>query len=136
MIIGAFLGGGGFILWGAVPVFEMILVANVIWALAEAFTSGAWEAWITDEVGEAAAAPFYLRASQVRLVAGLIGLPLAIFFALMSLQLPFIIAGSVLIAVGIRLVGAHPPPIWRDLYAFIPSRNCHPIRRAVDQPPV
>ena len=106
VIIGAFLGGGGFILWGAVPVFEMILVANVIWALAEAFTSGAWEAWITDEVGEAAAAPLYLRASQVRLVAGLIGLPLAIFFALMSLQLPFIIAGSILIAVGIFLVFA------------------------------
>ena len=78
----------------------------MIWALGEAFTSGAGEAWITDEVGEDAAAPLYLRASQIRLAAGLIGLPLAIVFALMSLALPFIIAGSILVAVGIFLVFA------------------------------
>jgi hypothetical protein len=106
VIIGTFLAGGGFILWGAVPVFEMILLANVIWALGEAFTSGAWEAWVTDEVGESAAAPLYLRASQMRLGARLIALPIAIVFALMSLSLPFIISGSIYIALGLFLIVA------------------------------
>src|SRR5512136_2735634 len=55
IIIGYFLIGAGFILEGSFPLFLTILLAQVLWGLGYTFTSGATEAWITDEIGEEAA---------------------------------------------------------------------------------
>ena len=67
VILGVFLIGAGFLLEGALPIFATILLAQVLWGLGYTFTSGATQAWITDEIGEAAAwilpAPTLLRAS-------------------------------------------------------------------------
>ncbi len=111
VIIGMFLTAGAFILWGAIPRFETILLANVIWGFGHTFTSGAWEAWLTDEVGEDAAPKIFLKATQLRLVFSLIGLPIAIVFALISLGLPFVIAGAIYGAFGLLLIVAmHETP--------------------------
>jgi len=115
VIIGMLFTAGGFALWGAIPVFESILIANVIWAIGEAFVSGAWEAWITDEVGESAAAPLYLRAKQLRMAFALVGLPLAIVLALVSLHLPFLVSASIYLAIAIFLIAAVKE-------SFIPTR--------------
>src|SRR5262245_58745011 len=55
IIIGYLLMGIGFLVEGFFPFFVPILLAQVIWGLGYTFTSGASQAWITDEVGEEAA---------------------------------------------------------------------------------
>ena len=54
VIIGYFLIGAGFILEGSLPIFGTILLAQLLWGLGYTFTSGATQAWISDEIGEAA----------------------------------------------------------------------------------
>jgi DHA3 family tetracycline resistance protein-like MFS transporter len=74
IIIGYFLMGLGFLVEGLFPAFLPILLAQVIWGLGYTFTSGATQAWITDEIGEEPANKLFLRATQVGLFASLIGM--------------------------------------------------------------
>ena len=57
VILGYVLIGLGFLVWGALPLFLPILLGQVLWGIGYTFTSGATQAWITDEIGEAAAGP-------------------------------------------------------------------------------
>src|SRR5689334_12839670 len=52
IIIGYLLMGVGFLIEGLFPLFIPILIAQVVWGLGYTFTSGATQAWISDEVGE------------------------------------------------------------------------------------
>jgi len=67
IIIGYILMGLGFLIEGFFPFFVPILVAQVIWGLGYTFTSGATQAWITDEIGEEPANKLFLRATQIGL---------------------------------------------------------------------
>jgi DHA3 family tetracycline resistance protein-like MFS transporter len=53
VIVGFVLVGLGFIVEGSIPQFWAILLAQVIWGIGATFQSGALEAWVADEVGEA-----------------------------------------------------------------------------------
>jgi DHA3 family tetracycline resistance protein-like MFS transporter len=59
--------------------------------------SGAAEAWISDEIGEARAAQAFVRAAQVRALAGIIGIFLSVALASVQLNLPFIAAGMLFV---------------------------------------
>src|SRR3990172_7446657 len=78
IIIGYVLMGLGFLIEGFFPSFLPILVAQIIWGLGYTFTSGATQAWITDEIGEDDANKLFLRATQIGLFASLIGMGSAI----------------------------------------------------------
>src|SRR3989304_6298950 len=65
IIIGYVLMSVGFLVEGFFPSFLPILLAQVIWGLGYTFTSGATQAWITDEVGEDDANKLFLRATQI-----------------------------------------------------------------------
>ena len=52
VIIGFVLIGAGFAFEGVVATFAAAIVGNVVWGIGYTFTSGALQAWITDEVGE------------------------------------------------------------------------------------
>ena len=65
VIIGVFFMGLGAIIEGSFPLFGTLLAAQVVWALGYTFTSGATQAWIADEVGEAAVEQVFLRAVQM-----------------------------------------------------------------------
>ena len=41
IIVGVFLTGVGFVVWGSFPRFETIIAAQVMWAIGYTFTSGA-----------------------------------------------------------------------------------------------
>ena len=101
IIIGTVMIGLGFMLEGAIPRFETILLAQVIWGLGYTFTSGATEAWISDEIGEEQAGRAFLRASQVGQVCDLVGIWLAVALAGITLQLPIILGGLLVSMVGI-----------------------------------
>jgi len=93
IIIGMFLIGLGFLLEGTFPIFWTILLAQVLWGVGYTFTSGATEAWITDEIGEAAAGRAFLRSNQVDQIASLAGIGLGVLLGSLQISLPIQIGG-------------------------------------------
>ena len=103
IIIGVFLIGAGFVVEGTVPRFEAVLLGQVLWGLGYTFTSGATEAWIADEIGEAQAGRAYLRAAQVGTIGALIGTFASAGLGGLRLSLPIVIAGGLFSALGLVL---------------------------------
>jgi DHA3 family tetracycline resistance protein-like MFS transporter len=116
IVIGYVLMGAGFLVEGFFPSFVPILLAQVIWGLGYTFTSGATQAWITDEVGEDNANKLFLRATQVGLFAALIGMGLAALIGANNVALPLQVGGIGVILIGVTLIfvmpetGFHPTP--------------------------
>lgn len=116
IIIGYVLMGLGFFVEGFFPAFLPILLAQIIWGLGYTFTSGATQAWITDEVGEETANKLFLRGTQVGLFASLIGMGLAMLVGANNVALPIQVGALGVILIGITLIvimpetGFHPTP--------------------------
>jgi DHA3 family tetracycline resistance protein-like MFS transporter len=116
IIIGYLLMGVGFLVEGMFPAFLPILLAQVIWGLGYTFTSGATQAWISDEIGEEPANKLLLRANRVSLYASLLGMGLAILIGSQSVGLPILVGGVGVILIGFALMvimpetGFHPTP--------------------------
>ena len=116
IIIGYVLMGLGFLVEGFFPAFLPILMAQIIWGLGYTFTSGATQAWISDEVGEEAANKLFLRGTQVGLFASLIGMGLATVIGANNVALPIQVGALGVVLIGITLMvimpetGFHPTP--------------------------
>jgi MFS family permease len=117
ILIGLVFIGLGFIVEGAFPVFTAILAAQVLWGIGYTFTSGATEAWITDEVGEEHVGPVLLRGTQAGLVGTVIGILLATALGLVSIRLPIVLGGVGFIALALILLRT------------MPETNFHPTPR-------
>ena len=63
IILGNFIIGGAWLLMGFTTGFWPILLSQVLWGLGYTFTSGATQAWISDEVGEEQAAGIFVASS-------------------------------------------------------------------------
>jgi DHA3 family tetracycline resistance protein-like MFS transporter len=94
IVIGVALLGFGFLLY-AVPSYPVILLAQVVWAVGYTFTSGADVAWITDEVGEEAARPLYVRGAQARQAAIFAGIVVGGALGAIALWLPIVVGALV-----------------------------------------
>ncbi len=88
IVIGYVLMGLGFLVEGLFPAFLPILLAQVIWGLGYTFTSGATQAWISDEIGEDEANKLFMRGTQMGLFASLIGMGLAALLARITWPCP------------------------------------------------
>jgi DHA3 family tetracycline resistance protein-like MFS transporter len=116
IVIGYLLMGVGFLVEGLFPAFLPILLAQVIWGLGYTFTSGATQAWISDEVGEESANKLFMRGTQVGLFASLIGMGLATLVGANNVALPLQVGAVGVILIGITLAiimpetGFHPTP--------------------------
>ncbi|MCP4140956.1 MAG: MFS transporter [Chloroflexi bacterium] len=108
IIIGYLLMGSGFLIEGFFPAFFPILLAQVIWGLGYTFTSGASEAWISDEIGEEKANRLFLRATSVGLYASLLGMALAAFVGGQNAALPIRWGGLGIMLIGIVLSFSMP----------------------------
>ncbi|MBI5652039.1 MAG: MFS transporter [Chloroflexi bacterium] len=108
VIIGYVLIGVGFLVEGLFPFFATVLIAQVIWGIGWTFTSGATEAWLADEIGEANAGRAYLRAAQVSQIATLVGIIASVILGNDRVNIPIIIGGAGFIAIGIFLALAMP----------------------------
>jgi MFS transporter, DHA3 family, tetracycline resistance protein len=108
IIIGTFLLGVGLALQGVVPEFGVILLAQVIWGIGYTFTSGATEAWLTDEIGVTRANPLFLRASQVELIGSIVAVAIATAIGNFSLQLPILIGGGLYLVMAVALLFIMP----------------------------
>lgn len=113
IIIGYVMIGIGFIVEGVFPFFATVLLAQVIWGAGWTFTSGATEAWLTDEIGEQNAGRAFLRAAQVAQVTMLIGVVASVFIGNEHVNLPIILGGVGFIALGIFLAMFMPETGFR-----------------------
>lgn len=128
VIVGMLLIGAGFLLEGLVPVVGAVLLAQVIWGLGATFESGAIDAWISDEIGEAEANRAFLRASQVAQVVSLAGVGLAVLLGRVSLGLPLAVggAGYLLLALSLALFmgeGGFTPRLEAERNPFRAGRD-------------
>ncbi len=101
IIVGTVMMGLGFIVEGSFPRFEILLLSEVIWGTGWTFTSGATEAWISDEIGEANAGQAFMRASQVGQLGDLAGIPISVALAGLSLQAPIVLGGVLVVGLGL-----------------------------------
>jgi DHA3 family tetracycline resistance protein-like MFS transporter len=116
IIVGYVLMGIGFLVEGFFPAFLPILLAQVIWGLGYTFTSGATQAWITDEIGEDDANKLFMRGTQVGLFASLLGMGGAMLVGANNVALPIQVGALGVMLIGITLMlvmpetGFHPTP--------------------------
>lgn len=111
IILGIFLIGIAFLINGSWPVFWVILLAQVLWALGYTFTSGATQAWISDEVGEENAGLAFVRAARWEQWGSVAGTLLAILVALLSIRAPILIGGVLFLLLAVYL------------FIFMPEQN-------------
>jgi DHA3 family tetracycline resistance protein-like MFS transporter len=108
IIIGYLLMGVGFLVEGLFPAFLPILLAQVIWGLGYTFTSGASQAWITDEIGEEPANKLFMRATRVGLVASLLGMGIAMLIGANNVAMPIIVGAFGVLLIGLVLIVIMP----------------------------
>lgn len=116
IIIGYILIGLGFLIEGFFPAFLPIVLAQVVWGLGYTFTSGANQAWITDEIGEESANQLFLRAARFGSFAWLFGLGVTLLIGAHNVAIPIRGGAIGIILTGIALAfimpetGFHPTP--------------------------
>jgi DHA3 family tetracycline resistance protein-like MFS transporter len=104
VIVGFAISGLGFVLMGASPTFLFIAGGQAVWGVGWTFISGAREAWLTDEIGVRDAGSAFVRAVQISQIARLLGIPIAVALASVSLQAPLIVGGVLYGGLGLLLL--------------------------------
>ena len=116
IIIGYLLIGVGFLIEGLFPAFLPIVLAQAVWGLGYTFTSGAKQAWITDEIGEESANKLFLRVGRFGALAYLFGLGATVLigahnvaFSIRAGAIGMMLTG-VALAIIMPETGFHPTP--------------------------
>jgi DHA3 family tetracycline resistance protein-like MFS transporter len=113
LIVG-YLGMG--ITWMLVGVFSqpwLIIFLWALWGFSYTFTSGAFQAWITDEVGLEKVGGLFLRGARVRYVGAVVGLVALVGIALLSLRASVIAGGAITAACGLLCIFVMPETGFR-----------------------
>jgi DHA3 family tetracycline resistance protein-like MFS transporter len=108
VVLGLVLLGVGLIVNAAWTNFETILLGQLIWGCGYTFMSGAYQAWIADEIGIEAVGKVYLRAAQIEQIGRLVATPVAFGIATYQLNLPILLAGGAYIVMAPILALAMP----------------------------
>jgi DHA3 family tetracycline resistance protein-like MFS transporter len=103
-VIGVILIGIGFVIEGSFPTFLFVMLAQIVWGVGATFVSGAREAWITDEIGEAKANKAFLHGEQFAQVGAIIGIIISVALASIHIRLPIILGGALYSCWGICLM--------------------------------
>ena len=93
VIIGYLLIGVGISLQGIVPLYWMILLCQVFWGVGHTFTSGALEAWLSDEIGEEKANELMVLGVRPQQIMSILGVALAAIVFPFNMRLPLILGG-------------------------------------------
>jgi DHA3 family tetracycline resistance protein-like MFS transporter len=114
-VIGFFLVAAGYFLQ-LIPTFEMLLFAQLIWGIGWTFTSGAYDAWLVDEIGQERTGQAFLRGGQIGRIAGIVGILAVAIIGTVDLRLPILMGASlwlitaVLMLLFMRETGFKPTP--------------------------
>jgi DHA3 family tetracycline resistance protein-like MFS transporter len=101
LVLSFVLQGVAWILIAASHDVAIVLLAWVLWGFGYTFMSGAYEAWITDEVGAENVGPVFMRGARISYIGALAGLAGGVGLALISLRLSIVVAGSAVAAAGL-----------------------------------
>jgi DHA3 family tetracycline resistance protein-like MFS transporter len=115
LIIG-YLGMG--LSWAAVGVASapwLIIALWAAWGVSYTFTSGAEQAWITDEVGVENVGNVFLRGARYGQVGAVIGLLIQVGVGVVSLRAGVIVGGVFTIACGLGCLAFMPEHAFRRL---------------------
>ncbi len=114
IVIGYALIGLSLIIEGLLPSFIPILLAQAVWGLGYTFTSGAIQAWLSDEIGEERA---NLTANRYDLTGNLVGVLAAMVLgSFTSVSLMILVSGAGWIILAILLI------------FLMPERGFRPVR--------
>jgi MFS transporter, DHA3 family, tetracycline resistance protein len=113
IVVSLLLQGAAWSLVGLVPHFIPILVAWALWGFGYTFMSGAYEAWITDEVGPENVGPVFARGERWSYVGALVGLGAGVGVAAYDLSLSVVLAGATTVVVGLLALVAMPETGYR-----------------------
>ncbi len=100
-ILGFGLLGLGILVEGLVPLFSILLLSQIIAGIGWTFISGAYTAWITDEVGTDKVGDLFLRADQLDILGALTAIPVAVWLANFNLASPYWVGGGLMIAMAL-----------------------------------
>ncbi len=115
VVIGVFLIGAGLLVEGSFPLFGFILLAQLLWGVGYTFTSGALQAWISDEIGEERAGTAFLRGQQLGQIGALAGTLIGTLVGMLRLNLSIQLAGGLFLALGLTLIVAMPEHGFKPL---------------------
>jgi DHA3 family tetracycline resistance protein-like MFS transporter len=113
LIIG-YLGMG--LAWALVGAFSapwLIIALWALWGLSYTFTSGAYQAWITDEVGVENVGGLFLRGKRIGYVGAVLGLVLQVAVGVLSLRAGVIVGGAITFACGLGCIVLMPETGFR-----------------------
>jgi len=116
IIIGYVIMGLAFIIEGLFPYFGAIVLASSLWGLGYTFTSGAQQAWLSDEIGEENANRAFLRANRFDLAGAFIGMLIAIPLGNQGVSLPILAGGVCLFLFSIFLA------LFMPEHGFAPTK--------------
>jgi predicted MFS family arabinose efflux permease len=105
-IVGVFGMGAAVVLVGLTSTAWIAIVLWGFWGFSYTFTSGAFEAWVTDEIGVENVGSLFLRGRRAALAGALVGLGGAVAIGAFSLRAAVVASGALLIAVGVLCVAA------------------------------
>lgn len=120
VVVSMLLMGAAYIIKGSIPflpstlfgislsAFAVVLFAEMIRGLGWCFTSGALEAWITDEVGPEHVGRLFMKTGQLERVAALVGIPISVGLASLALNLPYVVGGILHLTLGVLLIAVMP----------------------------
>ncbi len=94
VIIGFALIGLSLLVEGLFPFFVPILLAQALWGLGHTFTSGATQAWLSDEIGEERANRAFLTAQRYDLYGNLAGVLAGMLLGSLTSVSTLILAGG------------------------------------------
>ena len=106
--IGWLVQGGAWALVAATTNVGVILAAWVLWGIGATFESGAFQAWVTDEVGAARVGRVFVRGSQAAMAGGIVGVAAGFAVATVSLRAAIYGAGAVTAATGVVALALLP----------------------------
>jgi DHA3 family tetracycline resistance protein-like MFS transporter len=113
LIVGYLGMGAAWILVGVFSAPWLIIALWGVWGLSYTFTSGAYQAWITDEVGVDKVGRLFLRGARLGYVGAVLGLLLQVAIGIFSLRAGVIAGGAITVACGVLCIFLMPETGFR-----------------------
>jgi DHA3 family tetracycline resistance protein-like MFS transporter len=113
LVIGYLGMGAAWTVVGIVSQAWAVILLWGLWGLFYTFTSGAYQAWITDEVGAKNVGSLFLRGKRFGYVGAATGLALQVAVGTLSLRAGVIVGGAVTIACGLACIFVMPETGFR-----------------------
>ena len=113
LIVGYLGMGTAWMLVAFVSEPSAIIALWAFWGVSYTFTSGAYEAWITDEVGVEEVGRVFLKGERVHYIGSIGGLILQVGIGIVSLQAGVIVGGAAVVLAGLLCIFFMPETGFR-----------------------